>query len=335
MIKQIRNAQCECDSLGKSPFTISECQKTKICIDDDIPEGCTCALIAERSVSGCENNTTLCKELPLELLKVQNEQTCQCFLYGDPRNGSGEVCFEQTNSCESGSSQQLQNIPIQLCECLAIGDVRSEQCSDSIPCESASKEELMGVSSDICDCVSIGDPRDQCMNKTTSCDDSDIDLSDVPISRCECQSHDDERAGKSLSGYNCPGYCNDNEYTEGCACDSSKENYNQCIADKLYPTLRNCNEDDFESVQANTCKCKGTMSPSGCTCPRESSNLIDIPIDICQCVDNDVRAGISCPITSECTDDQINPKCLCTYNHQGSGCICTQSIHPQECECDS
>ncbi|KAA6371319.1 MAG: hypothetical protein EZS28_033154 [Streblomastix strix] len=192
----------------------------------------------------------------------------------------------------------------------------------------------MGLSTDICDCVSIGDPRDQCSFNTTRCDDSDIDLSDVPISRCECQSHDDERAGKSLSGYNCPAYCNYNFYSEGCACDSSKDNYDQCIIDQIYANLLDCDSSYDSSVQANTCKCKGLMSPSGCMCPRESSNLIDIPIDRCQCVDNDVRAGISCAITSECTDDQINPKCLCTYNHQGSGCTCTQSIHPQECECD-
>jgi hypothetical protein len=55
------------------------------------------------------------------------------------------------------------------------------------------------------------------------------------------------------------------------------------------------------------------MSPSGCTCPREASELSDIPIDRCECVDNnDARGGISCPVTNECADDEINPKCLCT-----------------------
>ncbi|KAA6354694.1 MAG: hypothetical protein EZS28_049779, partial [Streblomastix strix] len=233
-------------------------------------------------------------------------------------------------------SQDLQNIPIQLCECRNIGDVRSECQSSTIECEKASKEQLIGLSTDICDCVQIGDPRDQCMSKTTSCDDSDIDLKNVPISRCECQSHDDGRAGQSMIGYNCPSYCNNNQYSEGCACDSSKDDYDQCISDKVYPTLLDCDEDDGQSVQANTCKCKGIISPLGCTCPRDASELSDIPILRCECVDNnDARGGISCPVSNECADDEINPKCLCTQEHQGSGCICTQSVHPQECECDS
>ncbi|KAA6366481.1 MAG: hypothetical protein EZS28_037992, partial [Streblomastix strix] len=88
---------------------------------------------------------------------------------------------------------------------------------------------------------------------------------------------------------------------QGCSCpidDSNQYTKTQCEEDNAYYSLQNCKEEDVESVQANTCKCKGIISPSGCMCPRESSNLIDIPIDRCQCVDNDVRAGISCAITS-------------------------------------
>ncbi|KAA6335252.1 MAG: hypothetical protein EZS28_052986, partial [Streblomastix strix] len=80
-------------------------------------------------------------------------------------------------------------------------------------------------------------------------------------------------------------YCKKGSIKEESKCDINAQGY--AVADykedKIYPKLDYCNEDDGSSVEPNTCKCNYEFSPVGCTCPRESDNLNDVPKERCPC----------------------------------------------------
>ncbi|KAA6367827.1 MAG: hypothetical protein EZS28_036646 [Streblomastix strix] len=55
-------------------------------------------------------------------------------------------------------------------------------------------------------------------------------------------------------------------------------------------------------------------------CDDGSADLSNIPPTLCSCNgDDDPRAGITCPVITECTDGSIYPKCLCTSELQSPG----------------
>ncbi|KAA6372678.1 MAG: hypothetical protein EZS28_031795, partial [Streblomastix strix] len=133
--------------------------------------------------------------------------------------------------------------------------------------------------------------------------------------------------------------CQEYDQREPCICLIVGDIRSHCIGHTI-PSCEQATSVQLIDLSTDICECYEVGDPrSQCleskACNDPSAELSDIPILRCECVDNnDVRAGISCPVSNECADDQINSKCLCNQEHQSPGCICTQSVHPQECICD-
>ncbi|KAA6354814.1 MAG: hypothetical protein EZS28_049659, partial [Streblomastix strix] len=147
---------------------------------------------AQVAEEGCDNYTTLCRELPKQQLLVIDDVTCPCYDYGDPRYD--DLC-DLTSSCTRASTTQLLEIPRSVCQCLEVGDKREECESTTIPCDKASR---MLLEDDpqlkICDCVVLGDPRDGCQSDTKPCNKLTIsEIEDLPTSLCVCSKFGDPR----------------------------------------------------------------------------------------------------------------------------------------------
>ncbi|KAA6402212.1 MAG: hypothetical protein EZS28_002264 [Streblomastix strix] len=185
-----------------------------------------------------------------------------------------------------------------------------------------------------CVCLPVGDSRIHCIGHTTPCNQSD--LTNISISICECRSTGDLRAGQSTPGISCPSYCTGPfSPNSDCVCDTESTEYPfaQCQSEQK------CAAYSDQTVEVDTCRCSALNHPINCKCPINSTDLIGISQERCECLpNNDPRAGGICPITEECSIDIIEPStrgCFCTEDYQEEGCTCTSQFHPTGCICSS
>ncbi|KAA6395538.1 MAG: hypothetical protein EZS28_008933, partial [Streblomastix strix] len=197
-----------------------------------------------------------------------------------------------------------------------------------------------------CPCLSTGDPRagnGQCpaycvkgqVNDTCVCDPNSstypysacqldklciTNLINQTATDCPCLSTNDPRAGNT-----CPFYCTSKDTpNKDCVCDSNPSAQyppTTCLLEK-----GQCTASSGQSVPTNSCTCTGANYPYGCQCPTDSSQLIGIPQQICDCrATGDPRAGTGeCP--SYCVKGYTNVNCVCDTG---------SSIYPSEsCEID-
>ncbi|KAA6386743.1 MAG: hypothetical protein EZS28_017730, partial [Streblomastix strix] len=181
----------------------------------------------------------------------------------------------ETDECICKLSQSQQECACQeydqreSCICLPIGDPRTHCIGHTIPCESASKEQLIELSTDICGCVQIGDPRDQCSSISKTCDDPSAYLSNVPISRCECNGDDDPRRGIT-----CPvtRYCSSDSVTPKCLCTQEHKSPGCICTEYRHPSQCICDTSDYSQFDIISCEAAKQVctsenpdTPDGCT----------------------------------------------------------------------
>ncbi|KAA6363168.1 MAG: hypothetical protein EZS28_041304, partial [Streblomastix strix] len=145
----------------------------------------------------------------------------------------------------------------------------------------------------------------------------------IPTDRCECRPTGDPRAGDT-----CP-YCTGPEQPNAnCVCDPDQTTgypLSDCQATKPCtggdfdnPTPTGCTPPDCTSAsQTYKCNCLEGKDPIGCICPEESSQLVGIRTQACECrATGDPRAGDECP--SYCVGpDQPNSDCVCDTDING------------------
>ncbi|KAA6403523.1 MAG: hypothetical protein EZS28_000951 [Streblomastix strix] len=369
----IPSQDCVCDSDPLATFTLDDCQPTKTCTGDNIPEGCTpnctegstdtvysksCKCISTSHPAGC-----MCPIATSELTGIPNAR-CECLTTNDPRAGQGEcppyctktihpsecicdtgstgtewnlekcqttkICSEddiEKGSCTCGETQNRptgclcrNNIDTD-CICSIDGQASgctylkcSKQTEDDLPCECTQTNhptgcmcpiaisELTGIPTDQCPCLTTGDPR---AGSTCPPYCTDNEYSEG----CACNSGD-PRAGST-----CPPYCTDNEYSEGCACNSGLNGYQECE----YAALVACEDTTGSVVSEGSCKCKSGKSPVGCTCPLDD---VDESYTKEQCEDEKYNA------LSDCSSGSILPSegCLCNTEYIPNGCTCPRII---------
>ncbi|KAA6400142.1 MAG: hypothetical protein EZS28_004324, partial [Streblomastix strix] len=296
------------------------------------PLGCYCPEVigdGETKPTGCDN-TKWCKELiKVDLAKVDTT-TCACYLFGDDRGGCSNA------ACNTAKASQLLDIPIVLCGCLPIGDLREECVTETIACGEATADQLKHVSIDICPCYLAGDPRngeqDECYQQTKECDAADAVLTGIPLEICDCQPKGDGRAGEI-----CPAYCAGARTPLGCVCstaDVGTYTPAKCLEDKKcleyeYPDDDDCDcpaGEDY-SVACNAGVCAAFNTPTGCGCPPPTvtpgSNagythekcLLDLEYDD----------------LSDCSSDEVGSGCKCTTDFEPIGCTYDPLREPKDC----
>ncbi|KAA6371621.1 MAG: hypothetical protein EZS28_032853, partial [Streblomastix strix] len=103
------------------------------------------------------------------------------------------------------------------------------------------------------------------------CPQDSKDLIRVPVAQCKCCSIGDPRSGLTIPGAGCPEYCTDNIYNGSCTCGSYQDDYTECVADKAYILLPDCNGVHGSAVKSNIYKCIDGYISKGCTCPRDNN----------------------------------------------------------------
>ncbi|KAA6360366.1 MAG: hypothetical protein EZS28_044107, partial [Streblomastix strix] len=173
---------------------------------------------------------------------------------------------------------------------------------------------LNDVSIGACSCYEVGDPRNEC-SQSKSCDDLEADLSNVPEIRCACNGDNDPRRGitcavSRMCSYNdlisTPCLCSPQYNSGNCTCTEEYHNDQQCICDQSQESgvydLTSCRStkicigdnipigctplcavDSNQIVELESCFCNQESQPINCRCPTDSSQLIGIPTDRCNC----------------------------------------------------
>ncbi|KAA6354135.1 MAG: hypothetical protein EZS28_050338, partial [Streblomastix strix] len=147
----------------------------------------------------------------------------------------------------------------------------------------------------------VGDPRNEC-SESKSCNDTSANMSNIPISLCPCNGDNDPRRGitcevtrsEKAEVYNletCRStkICIDNNMPIGCT-----------------PL---CAVDSNQIVELESCFCNQESQPINCRCPVDSSQLIGIPTNRCQCI------------------EEQDPRGQCY--------TCSSTFHPDSCICPS
>ncbi|KAA6370998.1 MAG: hypothetical protein EZS28_033475, partial [Streblomastix strix] len=134
--------------------------------------------------------------------------------------------------------------------------------------------------------------------------------------------------------------CQENDQRQPCICLPIGDIRSHCIGHTI-PSCDQATSEQLIDASTDICECYSVGDPrseclfSTISCNDPSADLSNIPPTLCSCNGDDPRRGTTCPVTTECSNISISPKCLCTLEHQSPGCICTQFVHPQDCECDN
>ncbi|KAA6321736.1 MAG: hypothetical protein EZS28_054517, partial [Streblomastix strix] len=143
---------------------------------------------------------------------------------------------------------------------------------------------------------------------------------------CLCGS-EEEFKSQCLAGvcinYNDPAGC-------GCAADGSESqgyNNSDCLEDKSFAQLSECNEESGIKVEEGSCKCTSDYAPEGCKCARDDK-IFDFTKSQCQ------KAKYES--LQQCSNgNQVGETlCKCSEGNHPDGCICTNNHHPEQCICD-
>ncbi|KAA6385948.1 MAG: hypothetical protein EZS28_018524 [Streblomastix strix] len=306
----IPTSSCVCDS-GSTNYPFTTCQSEKNCTVSSsstiAKDSCKCT--TSNYPTGCK-----CSSVPQELVGIPKER-CECLPTGELR--AGGICPLYCTSKDQPSSN---------CAC----DINSSSYPPSL-CQSEKQCNVSSSSSvptDSCTCTGSNYPSG------CKCPTDSQQLNDIPIEKCECRSTSDPRAGKGQ----CPAYCTGPDIpTSDCVCDS---NPSAQYPPQLCQSDKNCTTQSGSSVPQDSCSCTIKNYPSGCKCPTNSSQLIGIPLQICDCrTSGDPRAGGACP--AYCVKGYTNAYCVCDTNsssypseycEKDKLCI-TDLIHQTKADC--
>ncbi|KAA6370938.1 MAG: hypothetical protein EZS28_033535, partial [Streblomastix strix] len=129
------------------------------------------------------------------------------------------------------------------------------------------------------------------------------------------------------------GVCINYNDPAGCGCasvESDQQGYNNsdCLEDKSFAQLSECNEGSGTKVEEGSCKCTSDYAPEGCKCARDDEVF---NFKKSQCEKAKYQSLQNCS-NGNSVGDRL---CKCCEGNLPDGCICTNDYHPEQCICDS